>query len=162
MPWNPIYSVAIYQMSSPGFVKQFRRRATGRKADGRRTRRLRAIRQRRSGRPHPSRDAGRARAGSLDLIPPLGYLNAPKWSGKSLAPDPDRAPLVTKLSTISRPVDLRVLRKLLTSPLRFQPVDGTWEFSGQAALGKILQGFVVPHRANSVASPAGFEPAFWS
>ena len=100
--------------------------------------------------------------GRWTFIPPLGYLNAPKWSGKSLAPDPDRAPLVTKLSTISRPVDLRVLRKLLTSPLRFQPVDGTWEFSGQAALRKILQGFVVPHRANSVASPAGFEPAFWS
>src|SRR3954470_24320380 len=29
MPWSPIYSVAIYEMSSPGFVKQFRWRATG-------------------------------------------------------------------------------------------------------------------------------------
>ena len=48
--------------------------------------------------------ADRTRAGmraALDqgrwtFIPPLGYLNAPKWSGKSLAPDPERAPLVTK------------------------------------------------------------------
>ena len=46
------------------------RRHVDRKADGRRTRRLRAIRQRRPGRPHASRDAGRARAGSLDLHPP--------------------------------------------------------------------------------------------
>src|SRR5436190_3929636 len=34
--------------------------------------------------------------GRWTFIPPLGYLNAPKWSGKSLAPDPDRAPLVTR------------------------------------------------------------------
>src|SRR5713101_2764455 len=27
---------------------------------------------------------------------PLGYLNAPKWSGKSLLPDPDRAPLIRR------------------------------------------------------------------
>src|SRR5436305_13424347 len=27
---------------------------------------------------------------------PLGYLNAPKWSGKSLVPDPDRAELVKR------------------------------------------------------------------
>src|SRR5438132_5076685 len=29
------------------------------------------------------------------FIPPVGYLNAPKWTGKSLMPDPDRAALVT-------------------------------------------------------------------
>jgi hypothetical protein len=34
--------------------------------------------------------------GHWTLVPPLGYLNAPKWSGKSLAPDPERAPLVTR------------------------------------------------------------------
>jgi site-specific DNA recombinase len=28
---------------------------------------------------------------------PLGYLNAPKWSGKSLVPDPERAPLVRRM-----------------------------------------------------------------
>src|SRR5947208_17004210 len=30
------------------------------------------------------------------FIPPVGYLNAPKWTGKSLMRDPDRAALVTK------------------------------------------------------------------
>src|SRR3982751_140073 len=34
--------------------------------------------------------------GRWTFVPPLGYLNAPKWSGKSLAPDPDRASLVTR------------------------------------------------------------------
>jgi hypothetical protein len=28
---------------------------------------------------------------------PLGYLNAPKWSGKSLVPDPERASLVKQM-----------------------------------------------------------------
>src|SRR6267143_109559 len=30
------------------------------------------------------------------FIPPVGYLNAPKWTGKSLMPDPERAALVTR------------------------------------------------------------------
>jgi hypothetical protein len=30
------------------------------------------------------------------FIPPVGYLNAAKWTGKSLMPDPDRAGLVTR------------------------------------------------------------------
>src|SRR5712692_5972952 len=30
------------------------------------------------------------------FIPPVGYLNAPRWTGKSLMPDPDRAALVTR------------------------------------------------------------------
>ena len=30
------------------------------------------------------------------FIPPVGYLNPPKWTGKSLMPDPDRATLVTR------------------------------------------------------------------
>jgi site-specific DNA recombinase len=34
--------------------------------------------------------------GRWTFVPPLGYLNAPKWSGNSLTPDPDRAPLVTR------------------------------------------------------------------
>jgi site-specific DNA recombinase len=34
--------------------------------------------------------------GRWTFVPPLGYLNAPKWSGKSLVPDPDRGVLVTK------------------------------------------------------------------
>jgi site-specific DNA recombinase len=46
----------------------------------------------------------RTRAGmraALDLgrwtfVAPLGYLNAPKWTGKSLAHDPERAPLVQR------------------------------------------------------------------
>jgi site-specific DNA recombinase len=27
---------------------------------------------------------------------PIGYLNAPKWSGKSLVPDPERAPPIAR------------------------------------------------------------------
>jgi site-specific DNA recombinase len=34
--------------------------------------------------------------GRWTFVPPLGFLNAPKWSGQSLAPDPDRAPFVTR------------------------------------------------------------------
>jgi site-specific DNA recombinase len=34
--------------------------------------------------------------GRWTFVPPLGYLNAPKWSGKSLVADPDRGALVTK------------------------------------------------------------------
>ena len=48
--------------------------------------------------------ADRTRAGmraALELgrwtfVAPLGYLNAPKWSGQSLVPDPERAPLVRR------------------------------------------------------------------
>jgi len=51
---------------------------------------------RRSADRHPSRDAAALAQVAGPSFPPLGYLNAPKWSGKSLAPDPDRAPLVTR------------------------------------------------------------------
>jgi site-specific DNA recombinase len=34
--------------------------------------------------------------GRWTFLAPLGYLNAPKWSGKSLVPDPERAPLVQR------------------------------------------------------------------
>lgn len=55
------------------------------------------------------------------------------------------------------PQGRQVLRKLLTTPLRFQPVDGALAFTGQAALGKVLAGFVSPDRAKSVASPTGLD-----
>jgi DNA invertase Pin-like site-specific DNA recombinase len=34
--------------------------------------------------------------GRWTFVPPLGYLNAPKWSGKSLIPEPERGALVTR------------------------------------------------------------------
>ena len=34
--------------------------------------------------------------GRWTFVPPLGYLNAPKWSGKSLIPDPQRGELVRR------------------------------------------------------------------
>src|SRR6266513_4757859 len=34
--------------------------------------------------------------GRWTFVPPLGYLNAPKWAGKSLIADPERAPLVRR------------------------------------------------------------------
>jgi DNA invertase Pin-like site-specific DNA recombinase len=34
--------------------------------------------------------------GRWTFVPPLGYLNAPKWSGKSLIPDPERGDLVKR------------------------------------------------------------------
>ena len=34
--------------------------------------------------------------GRWTFVPPLGYLNAPKWSGKSLIPDPERGELVKR------------------------------------------------------------------
>jgi len=53
------------------------------------------------------------------------------------------------------PQGRQVLRKLLTTPLRFQPVGETWEFTGEAALGKILAGIVDIDATKSVASPTG-------
>ena len=64
---------------------------------------------------------------------PLGYLNAPKWSGKSLVPDPERAPLVkamfedyasgrfTKQEVLARITErgLRTRRGLVLSPQSF-------------------------------------------
>ena len=64
---------------------------------------------------------------------PLGYLNAPKWSGKSLIPDPERAPLVrqmfedfasgrfTKQEVLARVTErgLRTRRGLVVSPQSF-------------------------------------------
>ena len=64
---------------------------------------------------------------------PLGYLNAPKWSGKSLVPDPERAALVkqafedfatgrfTKQEVLARvtEVGLRTRRGLVLSPQSF-------------------------------------------
>jgi site-specific DNA recombinase len=64
---------------------------------------------------------------------PLGYLNAPKWSGRSLIPDPERAPLVkeifedfatgrfTKQEVLARVTErgLRTRRGLVLSPQSF-------------------------------------------
>jgi len=64
---------------------------------------------------------------------PLGYLNAAKWSGKSLIPDPERAPLVremfeecasgrfTKQEVLARITErgLRTRRGLALSPQSF-------------------------------------------
>lgn len=64
---------------------------------------------------------------------PLGYLNAPKWSGKSLVSDPERAPLVkqmfedfatgrfTKQEVLARVSErgLRTRRGLVLSPQSF-------------------------------------------
>ena len=64
---------------------------------------------------------------------PIGYLNAPKWSGKSLVPDPERAPLIarafeelatgrfTKQEVIARMTEagLRTRRGLVLSPQSF-------------------------------------------
>jgi DNA invertase Pin-like site-specific DNA recombinase len=64
---------------------------------------------------------------------PIGYLNAPKWSGKSLVPDPERAPLIarafeelatgrfTKQEVITRMTEagLRTRRGLVLSPQSF-------------------------------------------
>jgi site-specific DNA recombinase len=64
---------------------------------------------------------------------PIGYLNAPKWSGKSLVPDPERAPLIarafeelatgrfTKQEVIARMTEagLRTRRGLVFSPQSF-------------------------------------------
>ena len=83
----------------------------------------------------------RTRAGmraALELGPwtfpaPLGYLNAPRWPGKSLVPDPERAPLIarafeefatgrfTKQEVIARVADagLRTRRGLVLSPQSF-------------------------------------------
>ncbi|MBY0495700.1 MAG: recombinase family protein [Cyanobacteria bacterium] len=64
---------------------------------------------------------------------PIGYLNSPKWSGKSLVPDPERAPLIarafeelatgrfTKQEVIARMTEtgLRTRRGLVLSPQSF-------------------------------------------
>ena len=64
---------------------------------------------------------------------PIGYLNAPKWSGKSLVPDPERAPVIarafeelatgrfTKQEVIARMTQagLRTRRGLVLSPQSF-------------------------------------------
>jgi DNA invertase Pin-like site-specific DNA recombinase len=71
--------------------------------------------------------------GRWTFVPPLGYLNAPKWAGKSLTPDPDRALLVTRafgeyatgrftkeevLDTVTR-LGLRTRRGLTLNPQSF-------------------------------------------
>jgi hypothetical protein len=47
---------------------------------------------------------------------------------------------------------------VLEAPLRFTPDGKTYRFTGPVATGKWIAGAVLPTK---VASPAGFEPAFW-
>ena len=65
------------------------------------------------------------------------------------------------LLTRRAPQGRQMLKKLLSSPIRFTPVrEGIrcgWSFTATATLSKLLSGTVF---ANTVASPAGFEPAF--
>jgi hypothetical protein len=53
------------------------------------------------------------------------------------------------------PQGRQMLRKLIQSPLRFEPVGTTWAFTGQAAIDKILAEFHDSEIAKSVASPTG-------
>src|SRR5438876_229496 len=84
--------------------------------------------------------------GRWTFVPPLGYLNAPKWSGKSLAPDPERAPLVTRafedfatgrfakeevLDTVTR-LGLRTRKGLTLNPQSF----------GRMLMNRLYAGFV--------------------
>ena len=76
---------------------------------------------------------------------PIGYLNAPKWSGKSLVPDPERAPLIarafeelatgrfTKQEVIARMTEagLRTRRGLVLSPQSFGQMVRNWIYVGQ-------------------------------
>jgi len=67
-----------------------------RQVDGGRARSLRAVRQRRALGPNTQRDEGGTGARTVDVLAPLGYLNAPRSTGKSLIPDPERASLVRR------------------------------------------------------------------
>ena len=73
--------------------------------------------------------------GRWTLVPPLGYLNARKWSGKSLIPDPERGDLVKRafeefatgrfpkeevLETVTR-LGLRTRSGLSLNPQKLRP-----------------------------------------
>jgi hypothetical protein len=52
----------------------------------------------------------------------------------------------------------QILKKLLVSRIAFRRRDdGTYEFSGQASLGKLLAGIVC---TKAGVAPTGFEPVF--
>jgi hypothetical protein len=48
----------------------------------------------------------------MDLPAPIGYLNSPKWSGKSLVPDRERAPLIARAFEELATDDLRNKKSL--------------------------------------------------
>jgi site-specific DNA recombinase len=72
------------------------RRHVHRQADGGGACRIRAIRQRLSLGPDPRRYEGRTGARALGVPGADRLLNAPRAMGKSLMPDPERAPLVRR------------------------------------------------------------------
>ena len=39
--------------------------------------------------------------GRWTFVPPLGYLNAPKWAGKSLVADPERGDVGQRAETVA-------------------------------------------------------------
>jgi hypothetical protein len=53
----------------------------------------------------------------------------------------------------------QLLKEMLEGPLRFTPEGKTYRFVGPVATGRLITGMVgLPP---NMASPAGFEPAFW-
>jgi site-specific DNA recombinase len=92
---------------------------------------------------------------------PIGYLKAPKWSGKSLVPDPERAPLIarafeelatgrfTKQKVIARMTEagLRTRRGLVLSPQSF----------GQMVRNSIYIG-MIESQGYGVSTRGDFEP----
>ena len=99
--------------------------------------------------------------GRWTFVPPLGYLNAPKWTGKSLVPDPDRGVLVTKafeefatgrftkeevLDSVTR-LGLRTRNGLVLNPQSF----------GRMLTNRLYAGFIdLPEFG--VSRPGDFEP----
>jgi hypothetical protein len=72
------------------------RRHLHRQVDGLGPRRVRAIRQRRALGSHTCRHEAALALGRWVFLAPIGYLNAPRATGKSLIHDSARAPLVRR------------------------------------------------------------------
>src|SRR5262249_2198150 len=71
----------------------------------------------------------------------------------------ERAQRWRELLTKSIDDGRRVLREVLTGPLRFTPEGRTYRFEGEASVGRLLAG--VAGLPTVLASPTGFEPVFW-
>ena len=78
-----------------------------------------------------------------------------------------RAKLADWRGLLTRNVDSgrEVLRALLVGPLRFTPIiedrRRAYAFEGAVALERLVSGVIDLPALTGVASPAGFEPAFW-